>query len=299
MSQVVVAVSPDKSELVQDNLKHAIRMLDDAASSAKSGGWQMVFLNTATAVQTLGMMFQNLGLTEVASKLTEASHKIPKSVPRSLKGTLMSNARWNIYSHTASAPKWDKSKTKRWMKSEVEHHVDRKTDEVNTTSLAESAANEFNIYENTRDYKIPDDLFDLAVDVGKDWERANKHSSEEARRSRFEEGKPADPTQNMDPADSKKWKEMHDEHKDNFKSAALDKELLERYQLEVDTAIASLKLARKNPKNPKRYFFSALHSMSTALGQLEPENGPWPASEAVMHAAEKINMLRPVTDFAK
>jgi hypothetical protein len=221
MTVVEAAVSPDKSELVQDNLKHAIRMLDDAASSAKSDSWQMVFLNTATAVQTLGMMFQNLGLTEVASKLTEASHKIPKSVPRSLKGKLMNNARWNIF------------------------------------------------------------------------------ATEEARRSRFEEGKPADPTQNMGESDSKKWKEMHDEHKDNFKSAALDKELLERYQLEVDTAIASLKLARKNPKNPKRYFFSALHSMSTALGQLEPENGPWPASEAVMHAAEKINMLRPVTDFAK
>lgn len=50
--------------------------------------------------------------------------------------------------------------------------------------------------------------------------RWNVYSTEEARRSRFEEGKPADPTQNMDEADSKKWKEMHDEHKDNFKSAA-------------------------------------------------------------------------------
>ena len=143
MTVVESAVSPEKSELVQENLKHAIRMLDDAISSAKSDGWQMVFLNTATAVQTLGMMFQNLGIPEAASKLSEASHKIPKSVPRSLKGTLMDNARWNVYSN-----------------------------------------------------------------------------SEEARRSRFEEGAPADPTQNMNPEDSEKWKEMHDKHKDNFKSAA-------------------------------------------------------------------------------
>ena len=37
---------------------------------------------------------------------------------------------------------------------------------------------------------------------------------------RLEEGKPGAPTQNVDEADSKKWKEMHDEHKDNFKSTA-------------------------------------------------------------------------------
>lgn len=127
--------------------------------------------------------------------------------------------------------------------------------------------------------------------------RWNIYSTEEARRSRFEEGVPTDPTQNMDPADSKKWKEMHDEHKDNFKSA-FDKEVLERYQLEIDTSIVALKLARKTPKNPKKHFFSALHSIGMALGQLEPE-GQGPASEAVLHAAQKVNMLRPATDFAK
>jgi hypothetical protein len=43
---------------------------------------------------------------------------------------------------------------------------------------------------------------------------------EEARRSRFEEGVPADPTQNMNPADAKKWKEENERNRDNFKSAA-------------------------------------------------------------------------------
>jgi len=37
--------------------------------------------------------------------------------------------------------------------------------------------------------------------------------------ARFEEGKPADPTENMSPEDAKKWREMKDEHKDKFKAA--------------------------------------------------------------------------------
>ena len=77
----------------------------------------------------------------------------------------------------AAAPKWDKLKTKRWMVNHVEDHVDRKTDEVNSTSLAEEAAQEFNIYENTRDYKIPDDLFDLSADVAEQWEKSNKKAA--------------------------------------------------------------------------------------------------------------------------
>jgi len=38
--------------------------------------------------------------------------------------------------------------------------------------------------------------------------------------SRFEEGKPADPTENMSPEDAKTWREQTDEHKDEFKAAA-------------------------------------------------------------------------------
>jgi len=40
--------------------------------------------------------------------------------------------------------------------------------------------------------------------------------------SRFEEGKPADPTENMSEEDAKKWWEMHEKNKDNFKSAMQD-----------------------------------------------------------------------------
>lgn len=48
-----------------------------------------------------------------------------------------------------------------------------------------------------------------------------KKAADEAKQSKFEKGKPADPTENMSPEDAKKWKEEHDKNKDNFKSASL------------------------------------------------------------------------------
>ena len=59
-------------------------------------------------------------------------------------------------------------------------------------------------------------------EVGKNLREEGKKASSEddAKRSRFEEGKPADPTENMDPEDAKKWKSNTDEYGDKFKSAA-------------------------------------------------------------------------------
>lgn len=45
------------------------------------------------------------------------------------------------------------------------------------------------------------------------------YASEDEKRSRFEEGKSADPTKKMSPEDAKEWKENTEEHKDKFKSA--------------------------------------------------------------------------------
>lgn len=50
-------------------------------------------------------------------------------------------------------------------------------------------------------------------------------SAEEARRSRFEQGVPADPTENMNPGDAESWKVEHDKHKDNFKEAGFKNSL--------------------------------------------------------------------------
>lgn len=41
--------------------------------------------------------------------------------------------------------------------------------------------------------------------------------------ARFEEGKPADPTENMSPEDAEKWEQMKEEHGDKFKESAHQK----------------------------------------------------------------------------
>lgn len=51
-------------------------------------------------------------------------------------------------------------------------------------------------------------------------ENVVKVAGNEEKESRFEEGKPADPTENMSPEDAEKWKEEHAKNKDNFKAAA-------------------------------------------------------------------------------
>ena len=64
---------------------------------------------------------------------------------------------------------------------------------------------------------------------------ATKESEEKA--ARFEEGKPADPTENMTPEDAAEWKAMTEEHGDNFKSASVD--------MDLKTALARLATAKK------------------------------------------------------
>jgi hypothetical protein len=44
-------------------------------------------------------------------------------------------------------------------------------------------------------------------------------TASDEKESRFEEGKPADPTENMSEEDAAKWKTEHDNNKDNFKAA--------------------------------------------------------------------------------
>jgi hypothetical protein len=67
------------------------------------------------------------------------------------------------------------------------------------------------------------DMVDIIIEqISKRLKR--RTASEEDRESRFEEGKPADPTKNMSPEDAKKWKEQNDRHKDKFKSADAQKE---------------------------------------------------------------------------
>lgn len=56
-------------------------------------------------------------------------------------------------------------------------------------------------------------------EIADQWEK-NKDVVKD-KNARFEEGKPADPTENMSPEDAKTWKEEHDKNKDQFKAASL------------------------------------------------------------------------------
>jgi hypothetical protein len=88
---------------------------------------------------------------------------------------------------------------------------------------------------------------------------------QDERQSRFEEGKPADPTENMSPEDAKKWKEEHDKNKDNFKSAAV---LSPDVKLEFDTAALALRNAGKG-QQPKKNAIIAVRSLAMALGKMD------------------------------
>lgn len=61
----------------------------------------------------------------------------------------------------------------------------------------------------------PNLTVDQLTEIGNHWA-----SDDEEKLSRFEEGKPADPTENMSDEDAKKWREENEKNRDNFKSAA-------------------------------------------------------------------------------
>jgi hypothetical protein len=46
--------------------------------------------------------------------------------------------------------------------------VDKDTNEINCTKLAENTAAALNLYEDDEDYTIPEEVFDLAVEVSVD-----------------------------------------------------------------------------------------------------------------------------------
>lgn len=100
----------------------------------------------------------------------------------------------------------------------------------------------------------PDLTDDQLEEIADQWEKnkdvvknkkASSVSSEDEKRSRFEEGKPADPTENMSPEDAKKWKNMTEEHKDNFKSAASEDDRINRLVESIEKGLEQFKSAWK------------------------------------------------------
>ena len=67
---------------------------------------------------------------------------------------------------------------------------------------------------------ISEHLNDLVFSMGAAGAVVSKMAGSEEKLSRFEEGKPADPTENMSEEDAAKWKTEHENNKDNFKPAS-------------------------------------------------------------------------------
>jgi hypothetical protein len=84
--------------------------------------------------------------------------------------------------------------------------------------------------------RLKQSLEDIVVEAKKDKNKAIESlaqkalkqvkiaSSDDDKQSRFEEGKPADPTKDMSEEDAQKWKDNTEEHKDRFKKEALSAE---------------------------------------------------------------------------
>lgn len=58
----------------------------------------------------------------------------------------------------------DGAKIRAAMRREVSNCRDPHTNEVNFTQLAENIANQLNLYENARDYTIPEYVYEIAVE---------------------------------------------------------------------------------------------------------------------------------------
>lgn len=129
--------------------------------------------------------------------------------------------------------------------------------------------------------------------------------AEDTKESRFQEGQPADPTENMSDEDAKRWREEHAKNKDNFKTAALDPaptlgsetavlEALEAMLVSVRKAIVSA-----NAGNTKRMFFSLMG----VLDQLGVVGRAYDLPEVgylmrVFKVFAQISGARPTTNFA-
>ncbi len=99
--------------------------------------------------------------------------------------------------------------------------------------------------------------------------------------SRYEEGKPADPTKNMDPEDAETWKDNTDEHGDKFKEAS--NSLSKDQTLELKTVVMALQKFIKN-NDSKRMLAMALYALSRSLLSLNLET----ESEFVLKAANRV-----------
>lgn len=102
-------------------------------------------------------------------------------------------------------------------------------------------------------------------------------AEEAARRSRFEKGQPADPTQNMSPEDAEEWKAKNEEHKDNFKEASASPAVLR-------TIVRSLAMTTKDLATLGNFFreVASLQGQMRVLERAMPKDVVFASKEAAL-----------------
>jgi len=130
-------------------------------------------------------------------------------------------------------------------------------------------------------YQMDGDSGALARDLerlARDIKSAQSHVADDARvdkTARFEEGKPADPTKNMDQGDKKEWAESKDEHGDKFKKEAVQ-QMISPILRSMETAYeAGMKAQDDDAEKEMAGAMRELErSMQTALVRAPNPGGP-------------------------
>lgn len=122
--------------------------------------------------------------------------------------------------------------------------------------------------------------------------RKRSASAEDAKRSRFEEGKPADPTKHMAPEDAKAWKQNTEEYGDKFKKEAAKPS--EAAQVSLNTAILGIRQLLRGAGSPKRTLHGVVSSLAQAAENLGQEGR---ITVALQKAAMTINQAFSVADM--
>lgn len=95
---------------------------------------------------------------------------------------------------------------------------------------------------------------------------------DEGKDSRFQEGKPADPTENMSPEDAKRWKEEHEKNKDQFKTARASDDKIKRALTSIEQNIKDIrhhltKAEDNRPHDDVGVLFNEIRSVAASLAR--------------------------------
>jgi hypothetical protein len=142
---------------------------------------------------------------------------------------------------------------------------------------------------------------DPGMAAGPGMELEESPEEEAARRSRFEKGQPADPTQNMSPEDAEEWKKKNEEHKDKFKVAS-DFTREDQFTVFLDRMVGGVENAAKQmrhsletyKRDPAKYApqLGNLYNEAASLqGQLRVLQRAMPKN--IVFAAERVAALDP------